>query len=117
MKAAINKRYWWPDVLEIVDINVPKLAEDDVLVKISASTVNRSDEWVLTGKPYGETLLDQSVCMIVEAKAADLMIRFCMKSRRSMKRGNKIFCLRCRMLIWWWMNAVTCWVFDYLTRS
>jgi NADPH:quinone reductase-like Zn-dependent oxidoreductase len=51
MKAAVRYKYGTPEVLNIKDLEVPIPKENEVLIKISATTVNRSDCHVLWGKP------------------------------------------------------------------
>jgi NADPH:quinone reductase-like Zn-dependent oxidoreductase len=43
MRAVVHDRYGPPDVLRLGDVERPVPKEDEVLVKIHASTVNRSD--------------------------------------------------------------------------
>ena len=43
MKAAVHTRYGPPDVVRIVDVERPTAAADQVLVKVHAATVNRTD--------------------------------------------------------------------------
>src|SRR5690606_30749629 len=43
MKAAIYTRYGGPEVIRISDISKPALGEHDVLIKVCAGTVNRTD--------------------------------------------------------------------------
>ena len=52
MKAAVRSKYGAPDVLSIQEVEKPTPKDDEVLVKIHATTVNRSDYHVLTGKPF-----------------------------------------------------------------
>lgn len=52
MKAAIRYEYCAPDLLEIARVTLPRLGEDEILVKVKATTVNRTDCGVLTGKPW-----------------------------------------------------------------
>ena len=52
MKAAIRTAYGLPDVLRVGDVNVPIPKDNEMLVKVHATTVNRSDYHVLTGKPF-----------------------------------------------------------------
>lgn len=51
MKAATRSTYGTPDVLTIKDVEKPSPRENEVLVKVYATTVNRSDYHVLTGEP------------------------------------------------------------------
>ena len=43
MKAAVHTRYGSPDVVRIVDVERPTPAASEVLVKVHAATVNRTD--------------------------------------------------------------------------
>src|SRR6185503_3772371 len=52
MKTAVYQKYGGPEVLRIEEKEKPIPGDDDVLVKVFATTVNRSDCHVLTGKPY-----------------------------------------------------------------
>lgn len=52
MKAAIRKTYGGPDVISIEDTKLPKVNANQVLVKVKATTVNRTDCANLTAKPF-----------------------------------------------------------------
>ncbi len=52
MKAAIRTKYGPPGVLQIKERDIPTPKENEVLIKVYATTVNRSDCGVLTGKPF-----------------------------------------------------------------
>ena len=52
MKAAIRRSYGSPDILSIETIDAPIPGGDEVLIKIHATTVNRTDCANLTGKPF-----------------------------------------------------------------
>ena len=53
MKAAIRVKYGPPgEVLSIKEIDKPTPKNDEVLVKVYASSANRTDYHVLTGKPF-----------------------------------------------------------------
>lgn len=52
MRAIVRHTYGSPDVLELREIEKPDLAEDGVLVRVRASSVNPVDWHILTGKPY-----------------------------------------------------------------
>ena len=43
MKAIVHRRYGSPDVLECVDIEKPTPADDEVLIKVRAASVNPVD--------------------------------------------------------------------------
>jgi NADPH:quinone reductase-like Zn-dependent oxidoreductase len=43
MRAAVHDRYGPPDVLRLEDVEQPVPNEDEVLVRIHATTVNRTD--------------------------------------------------------------------------
>lgn len=51
MKAAIRREYGF-DNLAIEDLVKPLPMDNEVLIKVCASTVNRTDCAILTGKPY-----------------------------------------------------------------
>jgi NADPH:quinone reductase-like Zn-dependent oxidoreductase len=52
MKAAVHTRYGPPDVVRIVDVPTPAAKDDELLVKVHASTVNRTDCGFRGAKPF-----------------------------------------------------------------
>jgi NADPH:quinone reductase-like Zn-dependent oxidoreductase len=52
MRAVVYDRYGPPDVLRLEDVERPVPKEDEVLVKISATTVNRTDCGWRSAKPF-----------------------------------------------------------------
>jgi NADPH:quinone reductase-like Zn-dependent oxidoreductase len=52
MKAMIRDTYGPPDVLELRDIDIPEIADDEVLVHVHAAGVGRDVWHVMTGLPY-----------------------------------------------------------------
>jgi len=50
MKAIRIHEFGGPDVLELDEINVPKPADDEVLIKVFASSVNPVDQKIFEGK-------------------------------------------------------------------
>ena len=52
MKAAVYTRYGPPEVVRVVDVPTPVAADDEVLVKIHATTVNRTDCGFRGPKPW-----------------------------------------------------------------
>jgi NADPH:quinone reductase-like Zn-dependent oxidoreductase len=51
MKAVVYTEYGPPDVLHVKEVAKPTPKDDEVLIKIEAASVNRSDWEGLTGKP------------------------------------------------------------------
>jgi NADPH:quinone reductase-like Zn-dependent oxidoreductase len=51
MKAVVHTAYGPPDVLQFTEVATPTPTDDDVLIKVQAVSVNRSDWEGLTGKP------------------------------------------------------------------
>ncbi len=52
MKAAVRSKYGLPGDLRIKELDIPAPKDDEVLIRVHATTVNRSDCHVLSGKPF-----------------------------------------------------------------
>lgn len=52
MKSTFRKSYGSVNVLTLKELPIPEPKSNEILVKIKASTVNRTDEGGLLGKPY-----------------------------------------------------------------
>lgn len=52
MKAAVRYAYGPPESIQVEEIPAPEPKPDEVRVRVMATTVNRTDIGVLTGKPY-----------------------------------------------------------------
>jgi NADPH:quinone reductase-like Zn-dependent oxidoreductase len=52
MKAAIRSRYGSPDVLSIREVTKPVPEDNELLIKVYATTVNRTDCAILSAKPF-----------------------------------------------------------------
>ena len=52
MKAAIRIKYGLPNLIKILPIDLPEMGDHDVLIKVYATTVNRTDCANLTAKPF-----------------------------------------------------------------
>ena len=52
MKAAIRSKYGPPEVISIEEVKIPTPRENEVLVRVHAATVNRTDCAILGGKPW-----------------------------------------------------------------
>jgi NADPH:quinone reductase-like Zn-dependent oxidoreductase len=52
MKAAVHTRYGPPDVVRISEVDKPTAKDNQVLVKVHATTVNRTDSGLRAAKPF-----------------------------------------------------------------
>src|SRR6266498_5418891 len=52
MKAIVLDNYGTPDVLHLQEVEQPELANDGVLVRVRAASVNRVDWYDVTGTPW-----------------------------------------------------------------
>jgi NADPH:quinone reductase-like Zn-dependent oxidoreductase len=71
MKAAVRTRYGPPDVVQISDVEKPPLEQNEVLVKVHATTVNRTDCGIRAAKPWIGScfpFLDTTQRMVIELK-------------------------------------------------
>ena len=81
MKAVVHTEYGSPDVLELREVAKPVPADGQVLVKVYAASVNRSDWEGLTGSPFyarlgglrrpGREILGSDIAGRVEAAGAN----------------------------------------------
>jgi NADPH:quinone reductase-like Zn-dependent oxidoreductase len=58
MKAITSHTYGSPDLLTLVDIDTPMVADDSVLVRVRAASVNALDWHLMRGEPYIVRLTD-----------------------------------------------------------
>jgi len=52
MKAIVQNAYGSPDVLRLKDVDKPEVKENDVLVRVVASSVNAGDIFSMKGNPW-----------------------------------------------------------------
>jgi len=52
MKAVIRNKYGPPEILSIQEVNIPTPKENELLIRVYSTTVNRTDCGVLWGKPF-----------------------------------------------------------------
>ncbi len=52
MKAVTREKYGSPAVLSVKEVDMPIPRDKEILVRVYASTVNRTDCAILTGKPF-----------------------------------------------------------------
>ena len=51
MKAAVNTRYGPPEVVQIAEVAAPSPGDGELLIKVCATTVNRTDCHYRSGRP------------------------------------------------------------------
>ncbi len=85
MRVAVHERYGAPrNVVEIRDLEKPEPAPDEVLVRVRAASVNISDWYQVTGRPWiargstglrrpKETRIGADYAGVVEAVGSDVM--------------------------------------------
>lgn len=52
MKAAVNKKYGPPENIQIIDVAKPDPMPNEILIRVHASSVNRTDDGFLRAKPF-----------------------------------------------------------------
>ena len=52
MKAAVRDRFGPPEVVEIREIDKPVPEDEEVLVRVRATSLNLGDWYAVTGRPY-----------------------------------------------------------------
>jgi NADPH:quinone reductase-like Zn-dependent oxidoreductase len=57
MQAIVQERFGPPDVLRLVDTDVPEIGADEVLVRVHAAALNPYDWHMLRGDPYVARLM------------------------------------------------------------
>ena len=67
MKAIVYTKYGPPEVLQLKDVAKPTPKGDEVLIKVQAVSVNRSDWEGLRGKPlYARLVHDQATFSVTD---------------------------------------------------
>ena len=93
MKAIVYTNYGAPDVLELKEVTKPSPGDNELLIKIKATTVNRTDCANLTAKPFimrfslglskpNNPILGTEFAGVVEALGKDV---------KEYKIGDKVF--------------------------
>jgi len=92
MKAIVYYKYGSPDVLKLEEVDMPTPADNELLIKVHAVSINRSDWEGLTGKPLyarigglfkpGYKILGSDIAGTVEAVGKDV---------QQFKPGDEVF--------------------------
>ncbi|MFZ4632645.1 MAG: NAD(P)-dependent alcohol dehydrogenase [Saprospiraceae bacterium] len=93
MKAAIRTTYGLPEDLSIQNIVIPTPKDHEVLIRVHATTVNRTDCAILTGKPYILRLFTGLVKPTLPTPGSDFagQIEAIGKAVTNFKAGDKVW--------------------------
>ncbi len=86
MKAIVQNDYKSPDALKVKEVEKPKIKEDEVLVKVIASSVNAGDLFSLNGTPF----LVKFFCRISKAKRLYSRMGCSRKNSESWQKYHRI---------------------------
>src|ERR1700693_6557351 len=56
MKAIVREQYGSPDVLQFAEIATPTPADDEVLIRLCAASVNPLDLFLMKGMPWNRVI-------------------------------------------------------------
>ena len=60
MRAVVHDRYGKPDVLQLADVERPVPKDDEILVRIHATSVTRTDCGLRSAKPFMSRFITSS---------------------------------------------------------
>ena len=61
MKAVLHTKYGPPDVLKLSEVEKPIPGDDEVLIKVHATSVNTADCYILKGEPFLVRIMDGGI--------------------------------------------------------
>jgi NADPH:quinone reductase-like Zn-dependent oxidoreductase len=93
MKAIIYTKYGPPNVLRIKEVERPIPGDDEVLIKVRATTVNRTDSATIRAKPFFMRIFAGIFKPKKQIPGTEFAgeIEVVGKSVSSLKRGDKVF--------------------------
>ena len=93
LKAAIRTTYGLPEDLSIQNIDIPTPKDHEVLIRVHATTVNRTDCAILTGKPLIMRLFTGLVNPTLPTPGSDFagQIEAIGKAVTNFKVGDKVW--------------------------
>ena len=75
MKAIVCTKYGPPDVLQLKEVEKPVPKDNEVLIRIYATTVNRTDSAILRAKPFFARLFT-GIFKPIESKTCRMILYF-----------------------------------------
>ncbi len=92
MKAAVRSKYGSPDILSIRQVDMPTPKDNEVLVRVYATTVNRTDCAILWGKPFISRFFTGLLKPSLSVTGTDFAgkIEATGKNVKSFKAGDKV---------------------------
>ena len=93
MKAVVYTKYGPPDVLQLREVEKPAPRDDEVLIRVHATTVNRTDYATVGGKPFFARLMTGVLKPRRETPGTEFAgeIEAAGKSVSSLKVGDRVF--------------------------
>ena len=93
MKAVVHKKYGSPDILHLIDIKKPIPNDNEVLIKIYATSVNRTDCASLRGLPLLTRVATGTFKPKLKISGSEFsgVIKETGKNVLSLKKGDKVF--------------------------
>src|SRR5438552_15198126 len=94
MKAIVQERFGPPDVLQLVDTDLPEAGADDVLVRVHAAALNPYDWHIMRGDPLiarlvGEVGLTKPKARVAGVDAAG-RVEAAGANVRGLRRGDEV---------------------------
>ena len=93
MKAVVWTKYGSPDVLQLKEIIKPTPKDDEVLIKVFATSINDWECGILNGKPYLSRILSGFLKPRIKILGIDLagQVEVVGRNVKQFKFGDKIF--------------------------
>lgn len=98
MKAIVQERFGPPDVLQLVDTDLPEAGAGDILVRVHAAALNPYDWHIMRGDPLIARLMGEVGLTKPEARVAGIdaagRVEAVGANVRGLRRGDKVlgFC-------------------------
>ena len=88
MKAIVHDRYGRPDVLSLREVDVPVPADDQVLVRVHASSVNPVEWYGVTGPVFSSIAARSTRSLLSGVRRARLVLGLAIDSPHDVHRKS-----------------------------